>query len=256
MIPHYNIHADPLDSAPIAGSRFTVSIPNGSGVKVVLGESEFTGIRKVDHDLFEIDVPQNAAGQKLVVDAMVCDGVGDGVWFVKHATRRQRKAAAMDEEAFRIVSAHIRQESTISRLQFQRSMKWTYGDVENNGVYYHPTLTHYAHQTFEEFFAQRVGLDYVDLSRVSDGSDKRRQELGIERMTFPVVWLHQYMCRPMHAGDEFTIGIDTVEINATRIGVRAYVSNSAGIAAVVMWVRAAMLLPDRTTIKIPDWFPR
>jgi hypothetical protein len=38
--------------------------------------------------------------------------------------------------------------------QYDDIRRWSYGDVENNGVYYHPQLTNYAHQAFEQFFSK------------------------------------------------------------------------------------------------------
>jgi acyl-CoA thioesterase FadM len=138
--------------------------------------------------------------------------------------------------------------------------RWSYGDVENNGVYYHPQLTHYAHQGFEEFFLKRVGFHYVDLSRTSNESHAVRlsHKPPLPRMTFPVEWLHQWMGLPMQAGERFRVTIDTVEIDAKRIAVRAWVYNEADLlAASVLWLRWAVELdPKRKTIPIPAWFPR
>lgn len=138
---------------------------------------------------------------------------------------------------------------------------WSYGDVENNGVYYHPQLTHYAHQVFERFFYKKRRLHYADLS----GRDLRHQEArqshspSIEyRMTFPVQWLHQWMLKPMHSGDIYKTWIDTIDLSTDRIGVRAHVYNQSNkLAAVVIWVRKAVHLePQRKTVVIPEWFPR
>jgi hypothetical protein len=143
-------------------------------------------------------------------------------------------------------------------LFFDRA--WSYGDVESNGIYYHPQLTHYAHQAFEHFFHERTGLTYSDLSRQSTESDAARtaHDPPLPRMTFPVEWLHQWMLLPMKAGDGYRIGVDTVDVAANRVGVRAWVVNSQlRLAAIVIWLRAAVLLdPERKSVDIPAWFPR
>ncbi|HEX4966302.1 MAG TPA: hypothetical protein VF173_36170 [Thermoanaerobaculia bacterium] len=137
--------------------------------------------------------------------------------------------------------------------------RWSYGDVENNGVYYHPQLTHYAHQAFEEFFYNQTGIHYTDLPRQTPASEKIRQAHSppIVRMTFPVGWLHQWMLKPMHAGEEFKIWIDTVAVATNRIGVRAWIYNETNeLAAVVIWLRWAKTLDGlETTVPIPAWFP-
>lgn len=143
--------------------------------------------------------------------------------------------------------------------EFDDIRRWSYGDVENNGVYYHPNLTHYAHQVFEEVFLREQGIHYTDLS----GRDRRHEEARQrhappieERMTFPVEWLHQWMRLPMYAGDKIKTWIDAVRVAEKRVGVRAWVyTESDDLAAVVIWLRWARVL-DRTpqTISIPEWF--
>jgi len=137
---------------------------------------------------------------------------------------------------------------------------WSYGDVENNGVYYHPQLTHYAHQAFEQFFFKECGIHYADLSGKEAWNLQARQnhEPKIERMTFPVGVLHQVMLKPMYAGNVYQSWIDTVDLPDDRVGVRAHVfSEKHEWAAIVIWVRWARLLdPERKTVPIPEWFPK
>jgi len=145
-------------------------------------------------------------------------------------------------------------------IEYDDIRRWSYGDVENNGVYYHPQLTHYAHQVFEQFFFKERGLQYADLS----GRDSRHEEARLkhtpkieDRITFPVAWLHQWMLKPMQAGDIFRTWIDTVDLAKDHIGVRALVYDErAKLAAVVIWVRWAVNLPGRERTDIPEWFPR
>ena len=138
---------------------------------------------------------------------------------------------------------------------------WSYGDVENNGVYYHPQLTHYAHQVFEQFFYEKCGLHYADLSGRDPRHQRARQNHSPSiqyRMTFPVQWLHQWMLKPMQSGDIYKTWIDTIDLSRRHIGVRAHVHNEANeLAAVVIWVRKALRLePKREPVVIPEWFPR
>jgi acyl-CoA thioesterase FadM len=144
---------------------------------------------------------------------------------------------------------------------FDDSRRWSFGDVENNGVFYHPQLTHYAHQVFEQFFFKETGIQYADLS----GRDRRHSKARsnhrppiTKRLTFPVLWLHQWMIEPMEAGDVFNTWIDTVDLTEERIAVRAHVfKEDRERAALVIWVRAAKEFhPKKRTVPIPDWFPR
>lgn len=145
--------------------------------------------------------------------------------------------------------------------KFDDVRRWSYGDVENNGVYYHPNLSHYAHQVFEEVFFRERGIHYSDLS----GRDQRHQEARqhhtppiTARMTFPVEWLHQWMRLPMYAGDTIKTWIDTLQVADKRVGVRAWVyTEDDNLAAVVIWLRWAKVLePIPETVKIPEWFFR
>jgi hypothetical protein len=143
---------------------------------------------------------------------------------------------------------------------YDDSRRWSYGDVENNGVFYHPQLTHYAHQAFEQFFYSERRIHYSDLS----GRENRHRAARdshvptiMQRMTFPIGWLHQWMDKPMYAGDLFHTWIDTVSLPEDRVGVRAHVFDDEGReVALVIWVRWAIILdPAPRKAQIPDWFP-
>lgn len=148
---------------------------------------------------------------------------------------------------------------TWSGREFDDVRPWSYGDVENNGIYYHPNLTHYMHQVFEEVFFRERGIHYADLSGRDERNHQARQRhdppLGA-RMTFPVQWLHQWMGRAMHAGDVMKTWIDAVEVADKRVGVRAWVYKESGeLAALVIWLRWARILePVAENVNIPEWF--
>ncbi|MEK6282965.1 MAG: hypothetical protein AABN95_21620 [Acidobacteriota bacterium] len=143
--------------------------------------------------------------------------------------------------------------------EFDDVRRWSYGDVENNGVYYHPNLTHYAHQVFEEVFWRERGITYADLSGRDDRHREARQrhDPPIDgRMTFPVQWLHQWMKEPMIAGDVIKMWVDAVAVADKRIGVRAWVyTESNKLAALVIWLRWCKVLePVVQNVNIPEWF--
>jgi acyl-CoA thioesterase FadM len=65
------------------------------------------------------------------------------------------------------------------------------------------------------------------------------------------------MLKPMQAGDIFRTWIDTVDLAKNHIGVRAHIYDEREkLAAVVIWVRWAVKLPNREPTDIPEWFPR
>src|ERR1044071_2209475 len=112
-------------------------------------------------------------------------------------------------DIFHLLTDDIDKNRVYAGEEIQIERRWSYGDVENNGVFYHPQLTHYAHQVFEQFFFRQTGIQYSDLS----GRDERHLSARLgrtppitNRITFPVLWLHQWMLQPMGAGDAFTPG--------------------------------------------------
>ena len=147
-----------------------------------------------------------------------------------------------------------------SEGDFDHEQRWSYGDVENNGVFYHPNLTHYAHQVFEEVFFRERGIHYTDLSGRDDQHKEARErhDPPLERMTFPVGWLHQWMGKVMVANNIIKTWIDCVQVAEKRVGVRAWVYDEDNeLAALVIWLRWAKILgPNQENVSIPTWFLR
>ncbi len=146
----------------------------------------------------------------------------------------------------------------LDRSRFHVGRRWSFGDVENNGIYYMPQLIHYAHQAFEELMIAKLGIAYVDLSRQTPESEAMRNahEPPIPRMTFPIRWLHQVNYKPMYAGEPFWISFDAVPLDTRKIGVRAWTfDKNETLAAVVIWLRWAQELDTRVGVaEIPAWF--
>lgn len=257
MVESEKIDAEPFGAEPIADSVFRIRCIEGSSPTASLGGQTLSGVQEERGGVFSIPIPRGTEGRELNVSAIIEHRLDTGTWIVRPSGSHERRAGSMDEEAFRVVTGGMRNvvPSGLASTQIRR---WSYGDVENNGIYYHPSLTHYAHQVFEEFFLTRVGMNYTDLSRDDNQSEQKRKARNIERMAFPVEWLHQYMKIPMAVGDTYKIGIDTVGIDSRRIGVRAFVFDSHDkLAAIVIWIRCAvLLLQGRTVVNIPSWFPR
>lgn len=57
-------------------------------------------------------------------------------------------------------------------VKYDNRHRWSVGDVENNDIFYHPQLTHYAHLAFEHFCYSERGIQYSDLS----GREERHKE--------------------------------------------------------------------------------
>ncbi|MDJ0837372.1 MAG: hypothetical protein QNK37_12710 [Acidobacteriota bacterium] len=146
----------------------------------------------------------------------------------------------------------------LDRSRFHVTRRWSFGDVDSNGVYYMPRLQHYAHQAFEELVLDKLGMGYLDLSRQSPESASARgaHDPPIPRMTFPVRWCHQINYKPMYAGELFWISFDAVPVDKRKVGVRAYIyDKNETLAAVVIWFRWAQELDTKVGVAdIPAWF--
>lgn len=137
---------------------------------------------------------------------------------------------------------------------------WSFGDVESNHIYYHPTLTHYAHKTFESYFFKKKNIHYSDLSREGDDASLKRFTILKDKkpLTFPIIALFQEMYFTMSAGNKFKMKILCNKIDDEKLGVVCLTYNEDNLkCASIMWLRSAVSLAEdkRTNIKIPDWFP-
>lgn len=259
MIGEFAVEPMKEGEEPVAGENFDVylnfaaSPPYGLQVSVSIDGHSLQNVHRVINDRqLSVPLPLGSEGRTLRVSALISDAVGDANWVI-----RPKNILLGLTEVFEKLTDDLKQPNYSNLKRFHQKRTWSYGDVENNGIYYHPNLTHYAHQAFEEFFKDRVGIHYVDLSRDTTSSQAQRDGHNIQRMTFPVEWLYQWMSKPMEAGDSFDICLDTVDLDWKRIAVRAWVlDQSDDVAAVVIWLRWALLLPDRKSIPIPSWFPR
>lgn len=256
MIDDLQLESMEPGTEPVAGKMFRVQVSDVEHIRVHVGCQDITlRSRTESQGCLSIDVPANSGGMELRVEGWYPNATATGRWKVQHQPFSRRNAMRM--KPAETLSMLFPDPASPPQRAFRLDRHWSYGDVENNGVFYHPNLTHYAHQAFEEWFLARTGMHYVDLSRDSERSNARRAARGYPRMTFPVEWLHQFMQEPMEAGDQYTVLIEVVELDTRRVGVRAWILNASGAtAALVMWVRWAVLLPDRTSVDIPGWFPR
>ena len=79
-----------------------------------------------------------------------------------------------------------------------------FADVDHAGIVYYPVFIHYSHQTFEEFFRDRLGGEaYVKL-------------LDEDRIGFPAVASSCEYKAPLKFGEEVE-----VEMSAARIGTKS-----------------------------------
>ena len=89
-------------------------------------------------------------------------------------------------------------------MQFQKSYRYRFGDIDDAGTAYYPTFFHYFHSFFEDWWAEGLGVVYPKV-------------LKGEKLGFPVVRVECDFFRPVRYGDEPQAGIRlTVPIEGDR----------------------------------------
>ena len=85
-------------------------------------------------------------------------------------------------------------------MAFRSRLKIRFGDIDHAGIVYYPRFLHYFHVALEEFFGQKLGIDYPVL--VND-----------HRIGLPTVHLETDFSRPLRYGDQIE-----VEVRVSKIG--------------------------------------
>ena len=147
-------------------------------------------------------------------------------------------------------------------LRTAEERQWSFGDVEANGVYYHPRFLHYAHQAFEIWFEKRFGLSYADLSRAEpDARARRMEKLGNEAaspFTLAPGALYAELYSPMRASDRYRLWPTMQRIGERRVVVVVLLFGISPLAPAgyVAWLRWARLVGKPGTIAMPSAFGR
>jgi len=121
-----------------------------------------------------------------------------------------------------------------------------FADVDHAGIVYYPVFFHYFHQTFEEFFRDRIGPDaYVQL-------------LDEERVGFPAVATSCEYKAPLKFGEsvEVEMSLDRLGGKSITVRYRAYrIRESSGerVLAAESTVTCAVVDLDRfRAVPVPE----
>ena len=85
-------------------------------------------------------------------------------------------------------------------MAFRCRLPVRFGDIDQAGVAYYPTLLDHCHAAFEEFFEHALGVPYPKV-------------LLKDRLGFPTVHLEADFARPLRFGD-----VLSVEVAVARLG--------------------------------------
>ncbi len=127
-------------------------------------------------------------------------------------------------------------------MSYTTEVKVRFGDIDHAGIAYYPTLYHYFHVAFEDFFEEFVGAPYPEI-------------LDQERIGFPTVKVETQFLLPIRYGDTLTItmtvprvGRSSVEIlftAARRGSERPCILSRQTVVAVDMGTFRPVPLPPR-----------
>lgn len=85
-------------------------------------------------------------------------------------------------------------------MAFSCAIPVRFGDIDHAGIAYYPTLLHYCHVAFEEFFEKGLGVPYPRV-------------FGRDRVGFPTVHLEADFRKPLSFGDRLSM-----EVTVARLG--------------------------------------
>jgi 4-hydroxybenzoyl-CoA thioesterase len=92
-------------------------------------------------------------------------------------------------------------------MSFVATVKVRFSDVDNAGIVYYPRFFHFFHIAFEEMFAERFGIPYVDV-------------LGKEKIGFPAVHAEVDFKAPLRYGDLAEVTLDVERVGDKSVACR------------------------------------
>jgi 4-hydroxybenzoyl-CoA thioesterase len=143
-------------------------------------------------------------------------------------------------------------------MTFTRRYAWRFGDIDHAGIAYYPTILHYLHCCFEDWWAEGLGAPYPQVMK--------QDNLGL-----PAVHLEVDFLAPIRYGDTpdvhlgiLRIGRSSVEFGywMTRPGERAPLCRARVVtAAVALDSMQGQPLPEKWRVRFaafviePSAFP-
>jgi len=140
-------------------------------------------------------------------------------------------------------------------MVFRKSVRYRFGDIDDAGIGYYPTLLHYFHCCFEDWWSDALGTPYPTV-------------LHEEKLGFPAVNLDVDFLSPVRYGDEPEICLTIVKLGTTSVQFGIWMENEGRVmcrarittVAVDMDTMAKRELPESwrkrlTPLVDPDAYP-
>ncbi len=126
-------------------------------------------------------------------------------------------------------------------MAFAKRIKVRFDDVDFARVVYFPRLFGYCHQTFEDFFAEELGVPYAVM-------------LQERKVGYPAVHAEADFQRPLRFGDVCRVELQTVKVGDSALTnrYRLFLGETRTLCAQVEIVTVAIDMADFTAKKVPD----
>jgi 4-hydroxybenzoyl-CoA thioesterase len=127
-------------------------------------------------------------------------------------------------------------------MTFRVPLKVRFNDIDHAGIVYYPNFFKYVNTAMEDFFGQRIGVDYPTL-------------VLEHRIGLPTVHLETDFRQPLRFGERFEVEMDVEAVGKTSITF-AWAIRPNGEEKIAVCGKKVMVCMDLNTFskkEIPEW---
>jgi len=128
-------------------------------------------------------------------------------------------------------------------MAYCSQLKIRFGDIDRAGIVYYPRFLHYFHVALEEFFADRLGIEYHTF-------------IDTHRIGLPTVHLETDFSRPFSYGDDIEVEVKILKVGRSSLtfGYRVFKTGESEPRIVGHNVTVCINMDSFEKIDIPGWF--
>ncbi|MDX2499413.1 MAG: thioesterase family protein [Deltaproteobacteria bacterium] len=128
-------------------------------------------------------------------------------------------------------------------MAYRSHLKIRFGDIDRAGIVYYPRFLHYFHVALEEFFSDRLGIEYHHF-------------IDTHRMGLPTVHLETDFNRPFMYGDDIEVEVKVLKVGRASItfGYRVFKKEDSEPRITGHNVTVCINMDKFEKIEIPEWF--
>lgn len=128
-------------------------------------------------------------------------------------------------------------------MAYRSHLKIRFGDIDRAGIVYYPRFLHYFHVALEEFFSDRLDIEYHHF-------------IDTHRMGLPTVHLETDFNRPFMYGDDIEVEVKVLKVGRASItfGYRVFKKGDSEPRITGHNVTVCINMDKFEKIDIPEWF--